>query len=119
MVSKLIVWARNRNDAITRMRRALSEYKITGIKTSIPFLEKIMHEPDFVNAKYDTHFVQKNSASLFPHNQKKDITLRDIAAIAAYYHHHKRLEQIRKISIVEKSRDYWRNYGRRKNSIRI
>lgn len=78
-----------------------------------------MNEPDFVKGNYDTHFIQKNSESLFPESSKKDITIRDLAAITAYLHHYKRLEQIRKLSIVEKSHDYWRNYGRRKNSIRI
>ncbi len=119
MVSKLIVWGRTRNDAINRMKRALYEYKITGIKTSIPFLERIMKTNDFVRGNYDTHFIQKNSETLLPNNPKKDSVIRDIAIISAYYHYYKRLEQIKKISIVEKSQDYWKNYGRRKNSIRI
>ena len=48
MISKLIIWAKTRDEAIQRMKRALYEYKITGVKTSIPFLEKIMDTPDFV-----------------------------------------------------------------------
>lgn len=119
MISKLIVWGRTRTDAIIRMRRALYEYKITGIKTSIPFLERIMKENDFVKGNYDTHFIQKNIDTLIPVVSKRDSTIRDIATITAYYHYYKRLEQIKKISIVEKTHDYWRNYGRRKNSIRI
>ncbi len=119
MISKLIVWGRTRHDAICRMKRALYEYKITGIKTTIPFLERIMKEPDFVNGNYDTHFIQKNNETLLPKELKKHIIIQDIAAITAFYHYSKNLEKIKKISIVEKSQDYWRNYGRRKNSIRI
>ena len=44
MISKLIVWGRDRDEAIQRMKRALMEYKITGVKTSIPFLMKIMEK---------------------------------------------------------------------------
>jgi len=41
------------------MRRALSEYIIRGIKTTIPFQQAIMHDPDFVRGSYDTGFVAK------------------------------------------------------------
>jgi acetyl-CoA carboxylase, biotin carboxylase subunit len=119
MISKLIVWGRTRIDAINRMKRALYEYKITGVKTTIIFLERIMNDPDFVKGNYDTHFIQNKSSSLMPENAKIDVTRRDIAAITAFYHYYKKVEKIKKVSIVEKSQDYWRNYGRRKNSIRI
>ena len=41
------------------MRRALSEYIIRGVKTTIPFQQRIMHDPDFVRGKYHTGFVAK------------------------------------------------------------
>ncbi len=119
MISKLIVWCRTRIDAINRMKRALYEYKITGVKTTIPFLERIMNEPDFVKGNYDTHFIQDNIDSLLPKSTDDNQLRQDIATITAFYHYYKRLERIKKISIVEKSHDYWRNYGRRKNSVRI
>jgi len=119
MISKLIVWGRTRIDAINRMKRALYEYKITGVKTTIPFLERIMNETDFVKGTYDTHFISKNIKTLLPKDTKRNVVTQDIATITAFFHYYKRLERIKKISIVEKSHDYWRNYGRRKNSIRI
>ncbi|HPR30792.1 MAG TPA: acetyl-CoA carboxylase biotin carboxylase subunit [Prolixibacteraceae bacterium] len=61
MISKLIVWALTREEAIQRMKRTLFEYKITGVKTSIPFLKRIMDTPDFVNGTYNTHFIANNS----------------------------------------------------------
>ena len=119
MISKLIVWGRTRKDAINRMKRALYEYKISGVKTSIPFLERIMNTPDFVKGNYDTHFIPKNIKTLMPEKVKIESTVEDIAVIAAFFHHYKRMDRIKRISIVEKSHDYWRNYGRRKNSVRI
>ena len=68
MISKLIVWATTRDEAIDRMKRALYAYKITGIKTSIPFLHRIMDVPAFKEGKYNTHFIQDNEKYLGPKN---------------------------------------------------
>lgn len=59
MISKVIGVGTTRANAIDRMRRALSEYLITGIKTTIPFQEAIMRHPDFVSGRYHTGFVAK------------------------------------------------------------
>ena len=64
MISKLIVWALTREEAIDRLKRALYAYKITGIKTSIPFLYRILDVPDFINGTYNTHFIQDNEKYL-------------------------------------------------------
>jgi acetyl-CoA carboxylase biotin carboxylase subunit len=59
MIAKVIGMGTTREHAIQRMRRALSEYMITGIKTTIPFQQAIMHDPDFVRGQYTTSFVTK------------------------------------------------------------
>ena len=59
MIAKLIVNASTREQAIARMSRALGEYMITGIKTTIPFQQEIMRHKDFRAGKYDTGFVEK------------------------------------------------------------
>jgi acetyl-CoA carboxylase biotin carboxylase subunit len=59
MIAKVIGMGTTREHAIERMRRALSEYMITGIKTTIPFQQAIMHDPDFVRGRYNTSFVTK------------------------------------------------------------
>jgi acetyl-CoA carboxylase, biotin carboxylase subunit len=59
MIAKLIVHASSRDQAISRMARALSEYMITGVKTTIPFQQEIMRHKDFRAGKYDTGFVEK------------------------------------------------------------
>jgi acetyl-CoA carboxylase biotin carboxylase subunit len=59
MIAKLIVHASSRDQAISRMSRALGEYMITGIKTTIPFQQEIMRHKDFIAGRYDTGFVEK------------------------------------------------------------
>jgi acetyl-CoA carboxylase biotin carboxylase subunit len=51
LVSKLIVWGADRDEAIARMKRALNEYAVTGIKTTIPFHQKLMDNPHFIEGK--------------------------------------------------------------------
>ncbi|PHM16527.1 MAG: acetyl-CoA carboxylase biotin carboxylase subunit [Sulfuricurvum sp. PD_MW2] len=58
MIGKLIVYGKDRNDAIERMHRALSEFTITGIKTTIPFHMKMMKNPDFINNNFDTKYLE-------------------------------------------------------------
>ncbi|MCH8823751.1 MAG: acetyl-CoA carboxylase biotin carboxylase subunit [Planctomycetes bacterium] len=59
MIGKLIVHAPTREDAIVKMRGALSEMKISPIKTTIPLHQRIMHEPAFVNALYDIGYLER------------------------------------------------------------
>ena len=59
MIGKLIVHAPNRNEAIAKMRQALDEYVIEGIKTNIPFQKKIIGSKRFRDGDYDTHFLEE------------------------------------------------------------
>lgn len=58
MIAKLVCTASSRKAAISRMTRALSEYMITGIKTTIPFQAEIMQDPGFIAGKYSTGFLE-------------------------------------------------------------
>ncbi len=58
MLAKLIVYAETRDAAIARMIRALEEYQISGIQTTIPFCKYVMEHPVFQSGVYDTHFVK-------------------------------------------------------------
>ncbi len=60
MVAKLIVWGRNREEAMDRMISALKEYEIHGIETTIPFHLHVMSHPDFRSGNFSTNFVDKN-----------------------------------------------------------
>jgi acetyl-CoA carboxylase biotin carboxylase subunit len=59
MIAKLIVHADTREEAIKRMARALDEYIIGGIKTTIEFHQKIMHNADFIEGDIDTGFLER------------------------------------------------------------
>ncbi len=92
LISKLIVWGSDRNEAIGRMRRALYEYKITGVKTSIKFLERIMNSPDFINGKYNTHFIENNQDRLMSNDSCGDC--QDMVLIAAYIDYFSKINRI-------------------------
>ncbi len=59
MIAKLIVWAPTREEAILRMRRALSEMKVEGIKTTIPFHERLLMHPEFLSGNVTTRFLEE------------------------------------------------------------
>jgi pyruvate carboxylase subunit A len=59
MISKLCAWGMNRNEAIARMRRAIYEYVIIGVKTTVPLHHAIMHNQHFVDGNTHTHFLQE------------------------------------------------------------
>jgi acetyl-CoA carboxylase biotin carboxylase subunit len=59
MIGKLIVKGKDRRDAIDRMNRALSEFMISGVKTTISFQQAIMQDPNFRRGVYSTNFVEQ------------------------------------------------------------
>jgi acetyl-CoA carboxylase biotin carboxylase subunit len=59
MIGKLIVWGKDRREAMERMSRALSEYMITGVKTTIPFQQAILQDPNFRRGVYSTNFIEQ------------------------------------------------------------
>jgi acetyl-CoA carboxylase biotin carboxylase subunit len=57
LISKLIAWGENREEALARMRRAVSEYQLVGVRTTLPFFDRVLRHPAFVAGQYDTSFV--------------------------------------------------------------
>ncbi|MGG1675002.1 acetyl-CoA carboxylase biotin carboxylase subunit [Neobacillus sp. NRS-1170] len=60
MAAKLIVWGKDREEAIGRMKRALDEFVISGIKTTIPFHQKLLEHESFVKGQFTTKFLETN-----------------------------------------------------------
>ena len=58
MIAKIISTAQTREEAITKMKRALDEFIIEGIKTTIPFHRKLMDDPDYNKGVYTTKFME-------------------------------------------------------------
>ena len=78
LIAKLLVWAPTRKEAISRMKRALHEYQIRGIKTSIPFHLLVMENEKFIKGNYNTTFIDKVVGKI--EYRKKN---HEVAAIAA------------------------------------
>jgi acetyl-CoA carboxylase, biotin carboxylase subunit len=84
MISKLIAWGENRAQAIARMRRALREYNVLGIRTTVPFFEWMLDQPDFLAARFHTSYLDdllhaRQGLTFTPVDEK----LVEVAVIAA------------------------------------
>ena len=62
MLSKLIVHGASRAQAVARMRRAIGEYQVLGVRTTLPFLDRVLRHPDFLAGTFDTGFVARLQA---------------------------------------------------------
>ncbi|MCB1443568.1 MAG: acetyl-CoA carboxylase biotin carboxylase subunit [Methyloceanibacter sp.] len=62
LIGKLIVHARNRNECLMRLKRALGEFVVDGIETTIPLFSSLIHEPDVVDGNYDIHWLEDHLA---------------------------------------------------------
>ncbi len=89
MIAKLIVWGETRAEAILRMRRALKEYRIGGIHTSIPFHQKIMDHTEFIWGTFDTGFIERRLGGGLTQRPASEESER-VAAIAAALVAHER-----------------------------
>lgn len=85
LVSKLTVWAGTRGECIQRMRRALQEYKISGIQTTVPFCSKVMEHPAYVDGRFDTNFVDSHWETIKRQIRSEEETAR-LAAIAVSFY---------------------------------
>ena len=72
LLGKLIVRGANREEAIACCRRALDEIVITGVKTTLPFQKRVLHNRSFVEGKYDTGFVEKMMKERQNRSQKEN-----------------------------------------------
>jgi acetyl-CoA carboxylase biotin carboxylase subunit len=83
LVSKLVAWGETRLDTIARMRRAVSEYTVLGIRTTLPFFDRLLGHPDFVRGEYDTGFVARLLAEPPPGGDERTV---EVAVAAAAIH---------------------------------
>jgi len=86
LLAKLTVRAKTWDGAVQRMRRALDEYVIRGVKTTIPFLKRIMEDPDFKSGKFDTSYIETHleMLNLSTSDDPIDKVIAIAAAIAAH-----------------------------------
>ncbi len=79
MISKLITYGQDREEAINKMIRAIRDYKIVGVKTTLPFAEFVMQNEYFVSGDFDTHFIKKHFDAKYLEDSREDEAL--IAAL--------------------------------------
>ena len=85
MISKLITWGDTRDHALARMRRALAEYEVRGIRTTIPFFQWVLEDEDFMAGRFDTGFIDRKLGARNGAAAARAATTRieELAAIAA------------------------------------
>jgi acetyl-CoA carboxylase, biotin carboxylase subunit len=91
LLSKLVVWGETRAEAILRMRRALEEYRIGGIHTTIPFHQQVMDLPRYQGGQVDTSFVDGPDGFRLSDASSRDLA--KVAAIAAALLEHEKGQQ--------------------------
>lgn len=111
MIAKLIVWGETRAQAILRMRRALEEYRIVGVRTNIPFHQTLMDSHRFMGGQFDTRFVEERFS--MEAASELDEAQAEIAAILATLVAHKEIEHSAQIVRGnERDTSNWKWVGR-------
>jgi acetyl/propionyl-CoA carboxylase alpha subunit len=82
LISKLVAWGKDRPEAISRMRQALQDYLIAGIKTTVSFLFEVMSDPRFLAGDMDTTFID----TFLAQQERGEPKHRDVAVVAAAIH---------------------------------
>jgi acetyl-CoA carboxylase biotin carboxylase subunit len=106
LLSKLIAYAATREEAIARMRRALAEYTILGVKTTLPFFERVLAHADFQAGRFDTSFVERLASD--PAGQARPWRL---AAAAAAIHAFERRRAVRPAAVAAEEPSAWWRRG--------
>ena len=80
MIAKLIVWGKDRQEALVRMSRALSAYQVVGLATNVGFLKRLVESQPFSQADLDTGLIERHHAALFPAPQPTSLPVLGLAA---------------------------------------
>ncbi len=111
MIAKLIVWGETRAPAILRMRRALEEYRIVGVRTNIPFHQTLMDSHRFMGGQFDTRFVEERFSmddALDPNEANSEIA----AILATLVTHHENERSAQMVRRNERDASNWKWVGR-------
>jgi acetyl/propionyl-CoA carboxylase alpha subunit len=110
MLAKLIVWAETREAAIRRMRRALGEYLVLGVKTTIPFHRWLMDHPPFRAGDMDTGYLERHWP---PSGESSDDVIELAALVAAISAHQGRASGRPATTTSDGAEDRWAAFARR------
>ncbi len=115
MIAKVSSWGNSREYAINNMSRALDEYKILGIKTTIPFHLRVMKNKSFISGNYDTTFIEtKFNVEDLKRKKSEDPTIALISAAVKQYLSEKEAAS-RAVTRPDIGTSSWKHQGRMKN----
>src|SRR5262249_34699667 len=94
MISKLIVWDRDRSSAIARLRRVLDEYRVVGVKTTVPFFQWLVDQPAFLEGKFDTTYLdrilaERRGQQFVSPSESDELDATVAAAVASWFRTHR------------------------------
>jgi acetyl/propionyl-CoA carboxylase alpha subunit len=110
MLAKLICWGSDRTQAVERMKRALSEYVITGVTTNIPFHLQLLDDPRFLNGEVDTGFLDREFKMNEPAERGDDEMV--ALLMAAVMSHERRARNGAQPAVIVGPANGWREAGR-------
>ena len=110
MIAKLAVWGRTRSEAIDRLRRALDEYEVSGITTTLSFFREVIRDEEFISGRLDTGFISR-------FNERREVqpaseVEEDLAMIAAALSYATRQQQTAIQLATKTSQSRWRRAAR-------
>ncbi len=117
LMAKLIVWGRDRKDALERTRRAIKEFKVTGVKNNLKFLERITMAQNFIKGNYTTHFIEENFDFLMKEEPHSEI-VEDMVIITAFIEYLDKMERAspREMTALKNN---WKDYNRVRNVLKL
>jgi len=112
MIAKLITFGETRSLAMARMRRALSEYVIMGVKHNIPFHINLMNSVSFIAGQFDTRFVEERFSMHTYESEPTEAELETVAIAATLHAHRKRQLASQVVAPAERDTSNWKWVGR-------
>lgn len=112
MIAKLAVWGRTRSEAIDRLRRALDEYEVSGITTTLSFFREVVSDEEFISGQLDTGFISRFNERRAASEQHAPEIEEDLALIAAALSYAERQRQTALQLATKTSQSRWRLAGR-------
>jgi len=112
LVSKLSAWGRTRDEAIDRLRRAIDEYEIGGIKTTLPFFREIVRDDEFRSGRLDTGFISRFNTRRTNKAEERDQESQDLALITAAVHYARLQRQAAGDGETSGNQSRWKTSGR-------
>jgi acetyl/propionyl-CoA carboxylase alpha subunit len=112
MIAKLVCWGEDRAEAILRMRRALEEYTIMGVKHNVPFHQNLMNSFSFLAGMFDTKFVEERFSMTTYETDPNEAELETAAIAATLFAHRQRQLASQVVTRGERDTSNWKWVGR-------